>query len=333
MSDHRRKRWEASAYVEKILQGDSLVLSQAITVAESTLEADEKLSNQILEQLQPYTGKSIRVGITGVPGVGKSTFIESIGKHLTDKEHKVAVLAVDPTSQRTKGSILGDKTRMQLLANDPNAFVRPSPSHGVLGGIASKTREIILLCEAAGFDIIIVETVGVGQSEIAVHNMVDFFLLLMLAGAGDELQGMKKGIMEMADAIAINKADGDNLKASRRARAAYQNALHLFPITQSGWQPKVLTCSALTGESIDQVWQVIKDHEALTKENKYFEKNRQRQDIDWMDALVREKLERKFYGHPAVVETRASSINLVKSGKMPAKVAAEKMIDAFEKTR
>ncbi|MEM7036145.1 MAG: methylmalonyl Co-A mutase-associated GTPase MeaB, partial [Bacteroidota bacterium] len=251
------RRLSAQAYIQGILDGHRPTLSRAITVIESTLESDRALAREILEGCQPHAGGSFRLGITGVPGVGKSTFIEAFGMHVLEKGHQVAVLAVDPSSQRTHGSILGDKTRMEQLSRAPGAYIRPSPARGSLGGVARSTRETILLCEAAGFDFLIVETVGVGQSEIAVHGMVDFFLLLMLAGAGDELQGIKKGIMEMADSIVINKADGENKLRAKEARGEYQKALHLFPRSKTGWQPKVMTCSALEENGIPEVLELL----------------------------------------------------------------------------
>ncbi len=247
----------ADEYIKGILAGNRTLLSKAITLVESSLPKHQEIAQQIIEQCIQYAGKSIRLGITGVPGVGKSTFIESLGIYLTGQGHQLAVLAIDPSSEKTKGSILGDKTRMEKLSVDKNAFIRPSPSAGSLGGVARKTKEIIILCEAAGFDTIIVETVGVGQSETAVHSMVDFFLLLMLAGAGDELQGIKRGIMEMADALVINKADGDNVKKAKLAQLEYKNALHLFPPSESGWIPTVNTCSSLNNKGIEEVWKVI----------------------------------------------------------------------------
>src|SRR5210317_2149797 len=240
-----KKRLEASEYIEGVLKGDRVVLSRAITVIESNLSSDKRLAKEIIQAILPHSGNSIRIGITGVPGVGKSTFIEAFGKLLIRMGHRVAILSIDPSSQRTKGSILGDKTRMEELANMPEAYIRPSASGDTLGGVANKTGETMLLCEAAGYDIILIETVGVGQSETAVHGMTDFFLLLMLSGAGDELQGIKKGIMEMADMLVIHKADGDNIKKSQMAKIQYQNALHIFPLAESGWTPVVSTASAL----------------------------------------------------------------------------------------
>lgn len=268
-------------YVDAILKGNRVVLAQAITLTESQRAEDSVLAQRVITELLPHTGKSVRVGITGVPGVGKSTFIEAFGTYLARQQKKIAVLAVDPSSSKTKGSILGDKTRMENMARNPNAFIRPTPTGNTLGGVADRTRETILLCEAAGFDVIIIETVGVGQSETTVRSMVDFFLLLMLAGAGDELQGIKKGIMEMADAIVITKCDGENKKAANLARANYQHALHLVSATDSGWQPKVLTSSALENTGIEETWKVITDYLEFVEPNGYFVQNRQLQNRNW----------------------------------------------------
>lgn len=294
---HLRKRRSrnlqpASYYVEGILAGNRVVLSQAITLIESVNVEHAKLAQEVIEMCMPYAGKSVRVGITGVPGVGKSTFIEAIGKYITSKGHKLAVLAIDPSSERSKGSILGDKTRMEELSVDANAYIRPSPSGTTLGGVARKTRETIILCEAAGFDVIFVETVGVGQSETVVKSMVDFFLLLMLSGAGDELQGIKRGIMEMADAIVITKADGDNYTKAVAATALYKSALQLFPPLESQWKVPVDVCSSTEKTNIDRVWRFIEDFVKHTKENGFFEKQRTEQLIkifyDWMDYCLKD---------------------------------------------
>jgi LAO/AO transport system kinase len=279
-----------SFYVDAILKGNRVVLAQAITLAESQRTEDVVLAQSIITELLEHTGKSVRVGITGVPGVGKSTFIEAFGTYLTTQHKKIAVLAVDPSSSKTKGSILGDKTRMENLAKNPNAFIRPTPTGSTLGGVADRTRETILLCEAAGFDVIIIETVGVGQSETTVRSMVDFFLLLMLAGAGDELQGIKKGIMEMADAIVITKCDGENKKAANQARANYQHALHLVSATDSGWQPQVLTSSALENTGIAETWQTISDYVQFSEANGYFMENRQLQNRTWFYESIQNQI-------------------------------------------
>ena len=261
-------------YVEGILSGNITLLSQAITLIESSLIEHHNLGQKVIERCLPHTGHSVRIGITGVPGVGKSSFIESLGSTITSSGHKLAVLAIDPSSERSKGSILGDKTRMETLSTDQNAFIRPSPSAGSLGGVARKTRETIILCEAAGFDTIFIETVGVGQSETAVHSMVDFFLLLMLAGAGDELQGIKRGIMEMADMIAITKSDGDNIRKAQVAKVEYESALHLFPPSESGWIPRVATCSAKEKTGIVELWNSINEYVTFAESNGYFKSRR-----------------------------------------------------------
>lgn len=285
-------------YIQGILSGNRVVLSQAITLMESNKPEHQELSQEILEKLLPYTGNSIRIGITGVPGVGKSSFIESFGLELISQGRSLAVLAIDPSSQRTQGSILGDKTRMENLSRNPKAYIRPSPTGGSLGGVARKTRETIFLCEAAGFDTIIVETVGVGQSETAVHSMVDFFLLLMLAGAGDELQGIKRGIMEMADLIAINKADGDNIPNAQRAKAEYEAALHLFPPTLSGWTPKVVTCSALEKKGIREIWELLREYIQITESNGYLGKNRKEQTRYWFREFLSQAIQEDFFKKP-----------------------------------
>ncbi len=309
-----RHRLPADQYANGILSGDRLLLSRTITLVESRRSDDQELAQQVLERVLSQTGNSIRIGITGVPGVGKSTFIETFGKQLTGLGHRLAVLAVDPTSQRSGGSLLGDKTRMETLSMDPSAYIRPSPAGDSLGGVAHRTRETILLCEAAGFDIILVETVGVGQSETVVHGMVDFFLLLMLAGAGDELQGMKRGIMELADALAITKADEANKAPANRARVDYQNALHLFPPTGTGWFPPVLTCSALTGEGVADLWQTIQKHQHLMTQNGQRSRRRQEQQLTWFRSLLRYQLEKQFYTQPGIHERLKVVESQVESG-------------------
>ena len=340
-------------FVREIRAGNRTVLSKAITLVESSLPAHQEKAQGIiagcLKQttnderratndksdirhpasciLHPASG--IRIGITGVPGVGKSTFIEALGKYLTDKGHKVAVLAIDPSSTRTKGSILGDKTRMEALAVDPNAFIRPSPSAGSLGGVARKTRETILLCEAAGFDIIIVETVGVGQSETTVHGMVDFFLLLMLAGAGDELQGIKRGIIEMADAILINKSDGDNIHKARLAKAEYTNALHLFPPAGSGWFPVVDTCSSRTGEGIEKAWGVISEYQTFTLQNGYFHQRRRDQNIQVFYDAIEASLKTDFASRKDISTLLKKMENEIVSGKLNPYTAAKELLEQY----
>jgi LAO/AO transport system kinase len=288
------KAFSISQYRDEILASNRIILSQAITLTESNLPQDQSAAGELIEEILGHTGNSVRIGITGVPGVGKSTFIEAFGKHLTSFGKKVAILTIDPTSQKTKGSILGDKTRMEELSKDPLAFIRPSASGNTLGGVAHSTRESVLLCEAAGFEIIIIETVGVGQSEVAVRSMVDFFLLLMLPGAGDELQGIKKGIMEMADGIVITKADGNNTSKAKQAKNDYTNALHLFQPPASGIFPKVLTTSALETKGISETWKMIEDFVQETTGNGFFEHQRSQQKIEWfyssLDAMIRSKV-------------------------------------------
>src|SRR5664280_44103 len=291
----KRKKYSADEFVSGILSGNRIILSQAITLVESSLDDSHNTAQAIIEKCLPFSSRSIRIGITGVPGAGKSTFIETLGLHILNEKRKVAVLTIDPSSERSKGSILGDKTRMEQLSIHPEAFIRPSPSAGTLGGVARKTRETIILCEAAGFDTIIVETVGVGQSETAVHSMVDFFLLLMLTGAGDELQGIKRGIIEMADAIAITKADGQNRLTAEAARVLYQNVLHLFPLPLSGWKPEVLTCSAFDNEGIPDLWECLTDYVSYTTKNGFFEECRKKQEVIRMHDSINDFLSNSFY--------------------------------------
>ncbi len=316
-------------YVEGILGGDRVMLSKAITLVESSLPGHSIMAQRIIEQCIPHSGKSLRIGITGVPGVGKSTFIEAFGKFLTGRGHKLAVLAVDPSSEISRGSILGDKTRMEQLAVDENAFVRPSPSAGSLGGVARKTREIIILCEAAGFDTVLVETVGVGQSEVAVHSMVDFFLLLMLAGAGDELQGIKRGIIEMCDGMAINKADGDNLNKAKLARVQYENALHLFPPTNTGWKPRVEICSSLEKTGIDKVWDMISEHHELLATKGLFHVKRQSQQKFRMYESINETLTTHFYQHPEVIRQLPGTELQLSQDRLTSFQAAAKLLKAY----
>ncbi len=299
---NKRKVYTADEYVEGILNDNRSILGQAITIIESSLPEHILISHEIVEKCLPYSGKSVRIGITGVPGAGKSTFIEALGTEITTQGHKLAVLAIDPSSQRSKGSILGDKTRMEKLSANDKAFIRPSPSAGSLGGVARKTREAIVLVEAAGYDTIFVETVGVGQSETAVHSMVDFFLLLMLAGAGDELQGIKRGIMEMADLLIINKADGNNIGKANLAKAEYASALQLFPLSRSGWRPTAMTASALNSIGIKEIYNTINEYVSLTKKNNFFEQNRNEQSKFWMYETINETLRTTFYSNPKVDE-------------------------------
>lgn len=326
------KRLSEEAYVSGILAGNRIVLSRAITLVESQRKQDVLLAQRVLGQLMDKTQqKSIRIGITGSPGVGKSTFIEAFGLYLTSLGKKVAVLAIDPSSQRSKGSIMGDKTRMEELVREPLAYIRPSASGSTLGGVARKTRESILLCEAAGYEVVIIETVGVGQSEVAVKEMTDFFLLLMLAGAGDELQGIKKGIMEMTDAIAITKADGDNVKNAKRARVEYLNALHLFPANPSGWIPKVVTCSSLANTNIDQVWALIEEFQQKLTVNGWIAKNRAAQNLHWMHDTIKERLVETFYQHEEVSKLLTSLEENVASGQQPVYAAALALLELYQK--
>jgi LAO/AO transport system kinase len=311
-----------------ILSGDRVILARAITLVESSLTTDQQSAHALMDSILPYTGKSIRIGITGVPGVGKSTFIETFGKYVTGHSRKIAVLTVDPSSQLTKGSILGDKTRMEELSRNKSAFIRPSASGDTLGGVAGKTREAMLLCEAAGFDVIIIETVGVGQSEVAVKNMVDFFLLLMLAGAGDELQGIKKGIMEMADAVVITKADGDNVKNSTQAQAEYQHALHMMAQKHSGWTPKVLTCSAITGTGIDAVWKMVSDFQEKTLITGRFESNRVHQNIAWFNDIFNQLLQQDFF-KAGLSQLRSDLEIRVREQNISPNHAAARLLEAY----
>ena len=325
----RKPKYTLDQYVDGILNGDRTMLGQAITLIESSLGEHMEMAQKIIERCLPYAGESLRIGITGVPGVGKSTFIEALGTKITGSGHKLAVLAVDPTSERTGGSILGDKTRMEKLAGDPKTFIRPSPSGDSLGGVARKTREAVVLCEAAGFDTIFIETVGVGQSETSVHSMVDFFLLLMLAGAGDELQGIKRGIMEMADAIAITKADGPNSEKAEMARSEYQKALHLFPPPESGWTTRVLTCSALNDQGIDQVWETIHEYIHFTRQNGYFTKNRRQQAKYWMYETINQILKDHFYQSDTIKEWLPQFEQQVLEGRTSSFMAARRLLDRY----
>lgn len=327
----RKVQPSAAELVKGILAGDISALSRAITLVESTNPTHLVKANHIISACLPYANQSVRVGITGVPGVGKSTFIEAFGKYLTGLGKKVAVLAVDPSSSISHGSILGDKTRMEELVKDKNAYIRPSASGETLGGVARKTRETIILCEAAGFDTIIIETVGVGQSETAVHSMVDFFLLLKIAGAGDELQGIKRGIMEMADAIVINKADGDNIAKAKLAKTEFNRALHLFPAKSSGWIPKVTTCSAFEKTGIDAVWQLISDYFELVKANRYFDEKRQSQNQYWMMETINEQLKNHFYQHPEITALLEENKKAVKANQLSPFAAAMQLLAKYFK--
>jgi LAO/AO transport system kinase len=324
------RRFPFERYVEGVLGGDRMILARAITVIESDLPADGELAARLLDSLLPHTGGSLRVGITGVPGVGKSTFIDALGMYLIrDRGENVAVLSVDPSSPISGGSILGDKTRMERLAVEERAFIRPSPSQGHLGGVARRTRETILLCEPAGYRNILVETVGVGQSETAVRSMTDFFLLLMLAGAGDELQGMKRGIIEMLDGMAINKADGDNRAKAERARIEYASALHLFPASADGWTPQVLTCSSVAGEGIAEVWQMVLAHRELLQANGWLAQSRNRQALQWMNELMMLGLEDLFHRNRAVAARLPLLREEVRTGRMTPFAASRELLALF----
>ena len=324
---HKKSELTVDDYVKGILEGNRTILSRAITMIESENPTHIAMAQTIIERCLPHSGNSLRIGITGVPGVGKSTFIESFGGMLTAQGHKLAVLAIDPSSERTKGSILGDKTRMETLSVDPNAFIRPSPSGSALGGVARKTRESIILCEAAGFDTIIVETVGVGQSETVVKSMVDFFLLLMLAGAGDELQGIKRGIMEMADALVINKADGDNLPKAKGAASQYRAALKLFPKSDNGWDVPVEVCSARECFALDKVWQIIQDFVTLTKGNGSFERTRNEQLINIFYHWIEYTLHNRFYNNEATQSKIDELIPKIQSKQISPYMAAAKLTE------
>lgn len=318
--------------IEGILSADPYSLSKGITLCESKKASDRKAANQILTACLPNSGNSIRIGISGVPGVGKSTFIESFGNYLIAEENKkVAVLAVDPSSEKSKGSILGDKTRMEMLSRSEKAFIRPTATGGALGGVAQSSRESIILCEAAGFEVVIIETVGVGQSETEVRQMCDFFLLLMLAGAGDELQGIKRGIMEMADALVINKADGENIQAAKQARLNYQNALHLFPPSESEWSPKVEKCSALHSENMEGIWTIIQEHEDVLKNNGFWEKQRKEQDRRWFSKSLRTLFEHQLFQDESNKKLYNQMESRVINGDLPAFKAAEDLLQMILK--
>jgi LAO/AO transport system kinase len=326
----RRRRLAPEAYIEGVLNGERSILARAITVIESELDADGELAAEILQGVLPDSGDSLRVGITGVPGAGKSTFIDALGLHIVrDLGEKVAVLSVDPSSPVSGGSILGDKTRMERLSVEEHAFIRPSPSRGHLGGVARRTRETIVLCEAAGYHNILVETVGVGQSETAVRSMTDFFLLLMISGAGDELQGIKRGILEMIDAMAINKADGDNKLRADRARVEYATALHLFPPSLDGWIPQVVTCSALTGDGINQIWETVQQHRDKMQASGWFLRRRRQQALNWMHELIVSGLQTEFYNHPGVRERLPVLEDAVRASHATSYSAARELLALF----
>lgn len=325
IKQQRLKQPEAATLIEQIRNQNQVALSRAITFIESTSSKHTAIAREIIKGCLPFANQSIRIGITGVPGVGKSTFIESFGKLLISKGKKVAILTVDPSSTVSGGSILGDKTRMEELVKEENAFIRPSASGNSLGGVARKTRESIILCEAAGFDIILIETVGVGQSETTVHSMTDFFLLLKLAGAGDELQGIKRGIMEMADAIVINKADGENTKAAQLAKVEFQRALHLFPPKDSNWSPKTTTSSAIKNIGIDVIWTIIEEYVTLTKENGFFEQERVKQNKFWLHQTIEEQLKTDFYKNPNIKKELPLLLKAIENHKTTPFEAAKKL--------
>lgn len=323
------RRLPANAYIEGVLAADRVRLSQAITLIESKLPSDRELAQQVMAAIMPHTGNAFRLGITGVPGVGKSTFINAFGEILTQRGYRLAVLAIDPSSQRTRGSILGDKTRMDTLAINENAYIRPSPAGDSLGGVARKTREAMLLCEAAGYNFIIVETVGVGQSETTVRSMTDMFLLLMLPNAGDELQGIKKGIMEMADGIVINKADGNFEQKAKLAKAYYSQALHLFPPKASGWQPPVLLASALQQAGLSEIADMLVAYETSLRTNQYWQQQRREQHLSWLHEAIQHHLAERFYQHSSVSAQLPALENAVIAGTVSPIQAAEKLLHAF----
>ncbi len=329
----KRKKRELTIdeYVKGITEGNITILSQAITLIESNNPTHYAKAQEIIEKCLPYAGKSVRLGITGVPGAGKSTFIEAIGDMVTSLRHKLAVLAIDPSSERSGGSILGDKTRMESICHNPDVFIRPSPSAGSLGGVARKTRETIVLCEAAGFDVIFIETVGVGQSETAVHSMVDMFMLLQISGAGDELQGIKRGIMEMADQMVITKCDGENVHKAELARTQFQGALRLFPVPESGWKPKVYTCSSYTKEGLEYVWKGVEDYLEHIQRNGYFTLNRNRQNKYWMYESINETLRNSFYHDPAIEEQIETYEQKVLNDQISSFVAAKELLHLYFK--
>ena len=325
----RRRALSTDEYVEGILNGNITILSQAITLIESNNPDHYAQAQEIIERCLPHAGRSVRIGITGVPGAGKSTFIEAIGGMVASLHHRLAVLAIDPSSERSGGSILGDKTRMESISSNPDIFIRPSPSAGSLGGVARKTRETIVLCEAAGYDVIFIETVGVGQSETAVHSMVDMFLMLQISGAGDELQGIKRGIMEMADMMVITKADGENIHKAELAKVQYQGALHLFPMPESGWRPKVFTCSSVAKTGLEEVWKGVEEYLDHIQANGYYEANRNRQNKYWMYESINEALKSSFYQNPSIAERIADVEQRVLDAKLSSFIAAKELLDIY----
>lgn len=330
-SARSRRRLSVNDYVQGVLNRERAILGRAITLVESNAPQHIDMAQAVLQRLLPHTGQAIRVGITGVPGVGKSTFIERFGCYLLEQNHQVAVLAIDPTSTITGGSILGDKTRMAELSRQPNAFIRPSPTGGTLGGVTRKSRETMLICEAFGFDIILIETVGVGQSEVTVRSMVDFFLALMLPGAGDELQGIKKGLIELADALLVNKADGDHLAQAKLAQADYNKALHYLAPATEGWQTRAYTGSAITGEGIANIWAVMQQFRQITTESGQFAQRRRNQTLAWVEAIIEEQLKTRFFKHPAVEAALPGIETAVLNGQLPALIAAQRLLNEFDR--
>lgn len=332
----KRKNYQRDLTVDQLFEGicqhNTQALSSAITLIESAQPKHRQIADQLIQKCLPLTGNSIRIGITGVPGVGKSTFIESFGLLLHKLEKKVAILAIDPSSNTSGGSILGDKTRMNELSRIDEVFIRPSPAGDSLGGVARKTRESIFLCEAAGYDVLLIETVGVGQSETAVHSMTDFFLLLMLSGAGDELQGIKRGIMEMADALVITKADGENVRKANVARREYENAMHLFPAKENNWIPKAMTCSSIERNNLEKIWDTIGSFQNATTINGWFHKNRKQQDIHWLKETLDQKILNSFYENPVLKEHLNTQQKAVSENKTSSYIAAEKLFEEFIKT-
>ncbi len=329
LKSKRQQLLPVKDYVDGILSGDVVMLSKAITLIESVLPSHQSLAQDIIAACLPHSGNALRLGITGVPGAGKSTFIEALGMELCRQGKRLAVLAIDPSSQRSKGSILGDKTRMEELSQQPNAYIRPSASAGTLGGVARKTREAAILCEAAGFDTVFIETVGVGQSETAVYSMVDFFLLILIGGAGDELQGIKRGIMEMADGIVVNKADGDNIQRANRAMAEIKNAVHLFPVAESGQDVKVMTCSALTHYNIVEVWQMVQNHVDAIRQSGYLLKKRAAQEVQMMLETIEQTLKQRFFQDSAVKDMLPDVEHNVLSKKISAYIGANQLLDRY----
>ncbi len=321
---------ELQYYVQGVLDGNRRILSKTITLIESALPDHQELGRRVIDALLPRTGGSIRLGVTGVPGVGKSTFIESLGMMLTDKGHRVGVLAVDPSSQRSGGSVMADKTRMERLSNEERAFIRPSPSGGSLGGVAGKTRETLLICEAAGFDVMIIETVGVGQSETTVASMTDFFLVLMLSGAGDELQGIKKGVLELADAVAVNKADGDNVEKARMAKKVYETALHMVYPSTPTWTPPVMTCSALEEAGVADIWDAALRHRKAMEKTGEFAEKRRKQALNWMWTMIGEGLKTQFQRHPDIRKMLPEVVAAVEAGETAPTMAAHRLLHCLD---